>query len=381
MDYPRIPSYRNAQVNASQPLEPTGSQALRLHPNALSPAKLSSKAKFALDRIETQPDGRHQLLALLVRHGINDGSLQFQSSQGAEAHYKQDVDAPSGTSGERQAGNLIVRMKLNEQSEYDILGVNYQVFSSGATASISLDDPPPAVTSNNAPSGSEDQQSSHFAVLNSRSQFTQASIGLREHLDVSRKSDQTGRFDLSPTSPASLLPSSSTSVASKAKGKVPDPENPGMMIFQSTLNKRKYGRKLVPDPEKPGRMATNNALNKRNSDRQQVPDPQNPGQMISRGMLSHWASVPDPDHPGQTITRMERAKLKNVQNPVPDPDKPGATVTQRTLYKRTSGRIQMEDPDNPNKTITKNILNRRKYNLKRAGTEKSGTNDDPQAEV
>ena len=310
MDFSRIPSYQAPPINASQPPQPTGSQAVRLHPNALSPARLSPNAQFALDQIETQPDGRDRLLALLVRNGINDGSLQFQSSQGTEAHYKQEVDAPSGTTGERQAGNLIVRMKLNEQSEYDILGVDFHVFSSGATASIRLAGPPPAVTSNNAPSGSEDQQSSHFAVLNSRSQFTQASIGLREHLDVSRKSDQTGRFELSPTSPASLLPLNFTPFVSKAKRLVQDPENPEKRVTQRVLDKRKYDRQLVQDPQNPERTITRNMLNKRRRGPQLVDDPKNLGRTITKGALYKRTPVQDPANPGlmTTLGALEKRK-------------------------------------------------------------------------
>ena len=63
MDYARIPSYPTAPVTASQPPELKGSQAVHRHPNTLSPARLSSNAKFDLDLIEARPDGRHQLLA------------------------------------------------------------------------------------------------------------------------------------------------------------------------------------------------------------------------------------------------------------------------------------------------------------------------------
>lgn len=279
-----IPSYRILPVNASQLPEPSGSQAEHSHPNALSPARLSLNTQFALKQIEAQPNGPDQLLALLVCNGIADGALQIQSSQGAEAHYKQEVDAPSarGTMGARQVGNLTVRAKLNEQSQYDIIGINFHVPSSGATASINLPDSPPAVTSNNEPSGMcGDQQFSHLAALSSRSQFTQASIGRSNSQDVSRKPVQAGHFAPSPTSLASLLPSqSSTSSVSKVRqGQIPDPEYPGKMTTQVTLNKRRYDRQRVPDPDNPGKTISRNLSNKRGHVARRVEDPRNSGEM------------------------------------------------------------------------------------------------------
>jgi len=274
------------------------------------------------------------------------------------------VDAPSGTAGERQAGNLTVRTKLNEQSQYDILGIDLHVPSSGATASIRLPGPPPAVTSNEGPSG-ENQQLSHLTALNSRSQFMQASIDPRGSQEVSM-SDQARRAEPSPTSLASLLPSSSTSSVIRAKGPVPDSEKSLTKTPNGALSKLTYDQTRVQDPEKPGRMATNNALNKRKSDRVQVPDPQHPGLTISRGKLNHRKLVLDPENPGQMISRNELANGKTNRDQVPDPDYPGQMVTRHTLDKRTSDRIRVSDPHDPHDPISQGTLYKRKYMQKRA---------------
>ena len=263
-----IPSYQILPVNASS--QPSGSQEEHRHPNALLPARLSLNTQFALKQIEAQPNGLDQLLALLVCNGIADGALQIQSSQGAEAHYKQEVDAPSarGTMGARQVGNLTVRAKLNEQSQYDIIGINFHVPSSGATASINLPDSPPSVTSNNEPSGMcGDQQFSHLAALYSRSQFTQASIGRSHSQDVS--------------------------VSKVRQGQVLDPENPAKMTTQATLNKRRYDRQRVPDPDNQGKTISRNLSNKRGHVSRRVEDPRNSGEM-NPNALNKRSTVEDP---------------------------------------------------------------------------------------
>jgi len=126
--------------------------------------------------------------------------------------------------------------------------------SSGATASINLPDSPPAVTSNNEPSGMcGDQQFSHLAALYSRSQFTQASIGRSHSQDVS--------------------------VSEVRQGQIPDPEYPGKMTTQVTLNKRRYDRQRVPDPDNPGKTISRNLSNKRGHVARRVEDPRNSGEM------------------------------------------------------------------------------------------------------
>jgi len=207
--------------------------------------------------------------------------------------------------GARQVGNLTVRAKLNEQSQYDIIGINFHVPSSGATSSIKLPDSPPAVTSNNEPSGMcGDQQFSHLAALSSRSQFTQASIGRSHSQDVS--------------------------VGKVRQGQIPDPENPAKMTTQGALNKRRFDRKQVPDPENPGLTITQGVLNHRKYDRQQVPDPANPGHTISKGALDKRKLVPDPINLGQMISQDARSQQKLVW----DPENPELMISQSAKSQR-----------------------------------------------
>jgi transposase len=130
-------------VNTAAPLEASDSQSPHAHPTVLPRAMMSHNTQSALDQISTQTDIKHQLVASLVDNGLTDGTLLFESGQGSEAHYSQQVNVPDGYGG-RTVGSLDVRAKLNENTQYDILNAQLQVPSSGATASISLSGPPPA---------------------------------------------------------------------------------------------------------------------------------------------------------------------------------------------------------------------------------------------
>lgn len=93
--YTGVPAHGQiVPINASQPLELCGSQAQHNHSNALSLAQMSHTAECVLDQLETQPDGHHQLFALLTRNGIADGTLHIRSFQGKDADYGQEVKVP-----------------------------------------------------------------------------------------------------------------------------------------------------------------------------------------------------------------------------------------------------------------------------------------------
>ncbi len=120
---------------------PSSSQLPHSHPDALSHTFLSPNAHRALDQAEAQPDDHHQLLALLAKNGITDNALQLQSHQGANARYRQILTVPGG-----ETANLTIRARLNDQAQYDIVGVDLHVPTSGKTDSIYLAGPPSVVT-------------------------------------------------------------------------------------------------------------------------------------------------------------------------------------------------------------------------------------------
>ncbi|MBD1599114.1 hypothetical protein [Pseudomonas typographi] len=120
-----------------------------------------------MDQVERQPDAHHQLFALLARNGIADGALQIHTSQQTEANYRQQLNVPDAG-----LADLTVQAKLNDKSQYDIVGITLHVLSSGNTESIRLGAPAPALTSA-APQPMADR----LAAQSSRGQLTQALIG------------------------------------------------------------------------------------------------------------------------------------------------------------------------------------------------------------
>ncbi|MEO4016095.1 hypothetical protein [Pseudomonas rossensis] len=123
-----------------------GSQAQHNHSGALSPALISHTTQLALDRLEAQPDGHYQLFALLTRNSIADGALHIRSFQGKNAYYGQEVKVLGG-----ESARLTIRARLNEQSEYDIIGIDLHLISSEQTESLNLSNPP-AMTNDDIPS-------------------------------------------------------------------------------------------------------------------------------------------------------------------------------------------------------------------------------------
>ncbi len=144
------------------------------HPDALSPAVMSTNAQLALDQIEAYPNGHHQLFALLARNGIADNTLHIQSNQGADAHFGQHVTVPEGG-----VANLTIRTRLNYLAQYDIVAIDLHISASGKTESIYLSGPPTSVTQDHAPSSMPPRQVSaptHLAVQYSRNPLTEAKM-------------------------------------------------------------------------------------------------------------------------------------------------------------------------------------------------------------
>lgn len=352
------------QVNASQPPQPSSAQGLHRHPSTLAPATLSLNTQLALDQFGVQPDGHYQLLALLVRNGITDGALELHSSQGAEVRYHQEVDVPgaSGVLGARQIGNLTVRAKLNEQAQYDILDIDFHIPSSGAKASITLrSDPPTAVGGTDTPEASQGKRLGPSADLYSPGGSVEMAMrGERRPRAYAMAPDALHGRGLS-TPLTNLLPSTNapSSVGSRSRMQVLDPENPGKMISQHSLNQRAYNREQLPDPERPGKTASRNALLKRKSDRQRVPDPKDLGKTMSVNARQHrdalLRQVPDPDNPGLTTNKTALNHRKLDRRQVPDPNNPGKTIARGAWVKQ----MRVADPENPGKKISPNVLDKR----------------------
>jgi len=163
-----IPSHYTGSVNSAQSLEAPVAQTQPQHPQTLSLASLSTQAYHALNQTEAQPNGHHQLMALLAHNGITDGALQLRPTQGADAHYEQQVTILP----ENDVAHLTVRAQLNERAQYDIAGIDLHVPSTGRTESIFLSAPlPPA----NTPAPTPPVSSSCLAQY-SRSDLMQGSI-------------------------------------------------------------------------------------------------------------------------------------------------------------------------------------------------------------
>ncbi|HBV39734.1 MAG TPA: hypothetical protein DEF05_08655 [Erwinia sp.] len=167
-----IPSRYTRSISSAQSVAAPGAEHTQLkHPQTLSLASLSTNAHWALNQSEMQPNGHHQLLALLASNAITDGALQLCSTRGAEAHYEQQVDVLP----ENDVAHLTVRAQLNECAKYDIgkydiAGIDLHVPSSGRTESIFLSAPPPPTNTPTPP------VSSSYQAQCSRSDLMQRSI-------------------------------------------------------------------------------------------------------------------------------------------------------------------------------------------------------------
>lgn len=137
---PSIPTYSHAvPSNTAQGLVPASLHAQYSHSQALSLARISVNAQLALEQIKDQSNNLHRFLALLTKHGIADTALHLQSTQGADAHYGRNVNIQGGG----DAAHLTVRVRLNDQAQYDIAGVDLHMPESGRTESIHLSSRPP----------------------------------------------------------------------------------------------------------------------------------------------------------------------------------------------------------------------------------------------
>jgi len=185
-----IPAQQYAASNSvSQPLELSGSQAQRNHPATLSPAQVSHNALQDLDTLTAQPDVDYQRLASEVRNALQDGTLRLQSTSRMDATYQAVVKPPAAANSMSIAHltstDLTIHARLNDQSQYDIIGANLH----GPSISVALDlpDPPPASTRAEASSASGQQVSvsSQLAAQYSRGQLAHALIQLGNPQDFS----------------------------------------------------------------------------------------------------------------------------------------------------------------------------------------------------
>jgi hypothetical protein len=306
----------------------------------MAPARLSQNTQLALNQLEAQSDQRHQLLALLLRNGIADGALQIASSQGTEAHYKQKVDAPSPSSaaGARQAGDLTVRTKLNEQFAYDILSIELHVPSSGATASVHFpSSPPAAVRESEPPHIGAIRKFSNLSALNSQSRFIQISAN-SENVSASLTTMQAKHNRTPSVLSTNFLNSKEPifAIGKSTEQPVAGLEHAEKTPTKKALSQRQYSQQRVPDPENPGKTTTRNVLTQRKCRRKDIPDPDNPGDIISQDVLSNRKRdldrVQDPENPGEFI----RKDTLYQKTKVADPKYPGQLITRTKLSKRTS---------------------------------------------
>lgn len=186
--------------------------SLHSHRETLSPALLSPNALLALDQLEAQSNHRHQLLSLLAGNGIMDRAVHMQWNHGADAHFGQQVTQPNG-----DVAKLCIRARLNEQAQYDIVGIDLHMPAFGATESIHLSGPPAAAMHDNASHALDTRQSlrpGHLEAYYSRSQLTEAIV--RQGI-LRRSTGFHGASDSSSSSPSSIF----SHVASKTGGTGP----------------------------------------------------------------------------------------------------------------------------------------------------------------
>ena len=348
---PGFPILYNGSINNSQPLTASHSPT-QTHPTALSLAGLSENAHYALRQLEAQPDGHHQLIALLVRHGIADGAVQLQSATGADAHYRHQVNVPPNN----DVAHLTIRARLNDQAQYDINGIDVHVPSSGKSESLTLNAPPPQDTLGDQlylPSMHNSLSSNTHLTRFTNSDLVSELILRNNPQDFSGKPLPSGvsrgtqsmvfshegstGASRGASGPRRTVPdedSYTTSAQSDAssslpgkKGWIQDPEHPERMIKKTVLNSRKYGREQLLDPEKPEKITSQTALNKRRYNRKKLENPHKPGETISQSALNRQKyekkRVQDPQNPWKTISlgglhsRKLREKRKAAQQPGP----------------------------------------------------------------
>jgi hypothetical protein len=361
----------NEPVNSRQPLTALNSQT-QSHPNALSLANLSRNTHYALDQAEVQPNGHYKLMALLVRHGIADGAVQLQSANGADAHYRHQINVLP----ENDVAHLTIRARLDEQAQYDITGIDLHVPSSGRAESMTLNVlPPPATLHEPASSPNTSSQSpsrTHLALFtnsalvqelihrNNPQDFSDkplpsgASVGTQSMVfshggSTGASTDALGRQRTVPDHAARRMPyaTSAQSDASSLRGhktRVQDPEHPDKTVLKSTLNKREQGRKRVVDPENPGKTVAQGALKKRKYDREMVVDPTNLEKTVTVNALKKRQRVQDPNNPGQTIDRGKLSLQKHRQQRVQDPLDSSRTMTQSALANRQARARKAAEP-------------------------------------
>ena len=130
----------NVQASLANPAE-TAQTAVGTHSSghagSLTLARLSHHALDALNAKETQGDKKEKTLARLAKEAIGSGQLQILSNQPANGV------AQFGKRHNEDA--LVIKAKLNERSEYDILSVGFKR-GSEEPVSMTLPRPSTAVT-------------------------------------------------------------------------------------------------------------------------------------------------------------------------------------------------------------------------------------------
>ncbi|WP_223538310.1 hypothetical protein [Pseudomonas sp. GL-B-16] len=237
---PGIPLQHRIELsNAGQSLEPMSSQVRHCHPDKLWLAKLSSNAELALKQMATQPNAAHQSMASLINDALKDNTLQLQSTDQRIAIYQASGNLP-GNHHPMSIANLtnakvmsianitnaevVIHTRLNDQSRYDIVGIDLQVPSSGLNESIRLPGPPLLVTHGDAGSVMDSQQppvSSQLAAQYSRGQLTAALIRLNGPQDSSGAPLPSGVSTSTPSMVFSDDGSTGPSTAIAGPGRTP----------------------------------------------------------------------------------------------------------------------------------------------------------------
>lgn len=120
MDPIRGGSAYNVQASSANPAEAAQATAGTSPPGhaRLTSAMLSHHAMGALNAKETQGDKKEKTLAGLAKEAIGSGQLQILSNKPANGV------AQFGVRHNQNA--LVIKAKLNEWSEYDVLSVGFQ---------------------------------------------------------------------------------------------------------------------------------------------------------------------------------------------------------------------------------------------------------------
>jgi GNAT superfamily N-acetyltransferase len=160
---PRIPAnYSNPSVSTGQQVESQGAQAQHNHPDVLLNTRLSGNALSSLS--QAAESNENSKVVDLVRKALKARAFRFRSADQTGATY----DAPSET-------GLSIKTRLNDRSEYDIVGASLYVPKLNETVSIRLPIPP-AVTRRDDASGMAVKQASSSEALQARGHLVQARI-------------------------------------------------------------------------------------------------------------------------------------------------------------------------------------------------------------